>query len=164
MLALSPLQEPVVYGSRTTLEGKARGVPNVELQERSGAGWKTVATLTPANGVVSRVVRPAKTVVYRLLAGTIPSSAVRVSVAPFIRLHVPPDRSGFWGVERPAFGGQTIQVQRQQGSGWRTVARTTVTAAGKFTIARTVAPGVYRARFSPGHGLVTGVSPTVTVG
>jgi hypothetical protein len=146
------------------LEGTVRGVPSVELQERGEADWKTVATLTPANGAISRVVRPTKTVAYRLLADTIPSGAVRIAVAPFIRLHVPPDRSGFWGVERPALAGQTVQVQRQQGAGWRTVARTTVTAAGKFTIARTVPPGTYRARFSPGHALVTGVSPTVTVG
>jgi stage II sporulation protein D len=164
MLALSAPQEPVVYGSKTRLGGTVRGVASVDLQVEGEAGWKTVATLTPTDGAVSRAVRPTKTVAYRLLAGTIASGSVRVAVAPFIRLHVPPDHSGFWGVERPTFTGQTVQIQREQSSGWRTIARTTVTAAGKFTIARAVSPGTYRARLSPGHGLVSGISPDVRVG
>jgi stage II sporulation protein D len=164
VLALGTPPQPVAYGARTQLSGTARGVSTVELQERAAGGaWRTVANLTPRAGAVAPRIKPTSTTRFRLAVGDISSSPVAVAVARSVRLHVPPDLSGFWGRVRPAAAGVAVRIQRQAGAGWRTVAAARTKASGRFTLPRPVAPGSYRARVAAGAGFVTGVSKLLVV-
>jgi stage II sporulation protein D len=164
VLALSGPGDPVVFGSRATLTGLARGADGVKLQARPyGGTWRDAGPLSPRNGAVAPLVKPQISTSYRLAVGSVAGTAVRVAVAPFLRLHVPNDRTGFWGVVRPALAG-TVAIQRLGQSGWTTVAKAPVDKAGKFTAQLAVQLGSYRARLAPGHGFAAGTSPLLKVG
>ena len=165
VLALGPPPAPVTYGTRALLSGTARGVSSVGLQElvEPAGSWQTVAKLNPKGGTVAPRVKPHASARYRLAVGAITSASVSVSVAPAVGLHVPYDLSGFWGTVLPAAAGDSVRIQRQAGSGWRTVAVTKTDAQGHFTVATPVAAGTYRARalvqgFTPGFSLPLAVS------
>jgi SpoIID/LytB domain protein len=162
VLALGAPVTPLAYGTTTALSGTARGVSSVELQQFAAGNWKIVSTLTPHGGAVAPRVKPEQSSRFRLVAGTVASDPVVVAVAPSVRLHVPPARTGFWGAVRPGAAGTTVTVQRQAGSAWRVVARVKTTARGRFTILRSVVPGTYRARVSA-KGFAPGLSTPVTV-
>ena len=90
VLALGAPSTPLTYGTATALSGTARGVSSVDLQQLDpGGGWKTVSKLTPRGGAVAPKVRPSQSSRFRLVVGTIASDAVRVAVAPSVRLHAP---------------------------------------------------------------------------
>jgi stage II sporulation protein D len=163
VLALGAPPQPVAYGTAMKLAGTARGVSSVELQARGDSGgWETVATLTPKGGAVAPKIRPTATSRYRLTADDISSAPVAVPVTRRIVLHVPPDQTGFWGAVRPG-AGVLVRVQRQAGPAWRTIAAARTNAAGRFTVARSVTPGTYRARVAAGAGFVTGLSKLLVV-
>jgi stage II sporulation protein D len=161
VLALGAPTSPLVYGTTTALNGTARGVSSVALQELDAGGWKTISKLTPHGGAVLPRVKPGQSSRFRLAVGTIASNSVAVAVAPSVRLHVPVELTGFWGTVRPGVAGATVTVQRQAGSAWRAVATMKTNAQGRFTIARSVTPGTYRARVSA-KGFAPGVSKPVT--
>lgn len=163
VLALGAPTQPLTYGSGAALTGTARGVASVDLQQRpSGGAWGTVATLTPRGGSVAPKVKPAASSRFRLAVGDISSAPVAVNVARSISLHAPYDLSGFWGAVRPAAVGAWVQIQRQAGPAWRTIATRKTTARGRFTVSRAVVPGTYRARVLAGGGFVPGISKPVT--
>jgi stage II sporulation protein D len=163
VLALGAPASPVTYGSSAALSGTARGVSSVALQQRAAAGdWKTVAQLTPRGGLVTPKVKPDASTKFRLVVGTIASDPVSVAVAPSIRLHVPSDLTGFWGTVKPTTAGVTVAIQRQVGAAWRLVVREKTTDQGRFTVARAVTAGTYRARVSA-RGFAPGFSRPVTV-
>jgi hypothetical protein len=56
-----------------------------------------------------------------------------------------------------------VAIQRQQGSGWATVAGATIDGAGNFIAKLQLTGGVYRARVSPGRGFAVGTSPALQV-
>jgi hypothetical protein len=56
-----------------------------------------------------------------------------------------------------------VAVQRLVGSSWRVAGTATVDVAGAFEASVELTPGSYRARVSPGRGLVPGVSPVLRV-
>jgi stage II sporulation protein D len=161
VLSLGAPAVPVTYGTAAALTGTARGIPSVDLQEQGADGsWKTVTTLTPRGGAVAPKVKPDKSSKFRLVVGTIASDSVPVAVAPSVRLHIPPALTGFWGTVKPAGAGTTVTVQRQAGSASRAVVQLKTTAQGRFTVARTVAPGTYRVRVSA-KGFAPGFSKPV---
>jgi stage II sporulation protein D len=163
VLALGAPAQPVAYGTAARLQGTARGVGRVDLQQRGDDGrWETVATLKPRGGSVAPKIRPKESSRFRLAVGEISSSAVAVPVARSIRLHAPYDLSGFWGTVKPAAAGVAVRVQRQAGPAWRTIATARTMPNGRFVLERPVTAGTYRARVSAGAGFVTGVSATVT--
>jgi stage II sporulation protein D len=163
VLALGAPTEPITYGSGTALSGTARGVGAVGLQQRvPGGPWETLATLKPRGGSIAPRVKPTTSSRFRLAVGEISSAPVAVNVARSVSLHAPYDLSGFWGAVRPVGAGATVQVQRQAGTAWRTIATAKTNARGRFTIARAVTPGTYRARIPAGNGFVPGVSQPVT--
>jgi stage II sporulation protein D len=165
VLALGAPAGPVAFGTAAQLPGTARGVGQVELQQRApGGAWQTVAKLTPRGGAVAAKIRPTETSRFRLAVGEMSSSPVAVPVARSLRLHVPNDLTGFWGTVRPAAAGVSVRIQKQAGVAWRTVATATTKPTGRFTLARTVAPGTYRVRVAAGAGFVTGLSKPVAVG
>jgi stage II sporulation protein D len=165
VLALGGPPEPVAFGTATRLDGTARGVGAVELQQRDAGGrWQTVSKLTPRDGSVTPKIRPRASSRFRLAVGDLSSSAVAVPVARFVRLRVPRDLTGFWGTVRPAGAGIAVRIQRQTGGGWRTIATARTKPNGRFTVARAVLAGTYRARVAAGAGFVTGVSAPVGTG
>jgi stage II sporulation protein D len=163
VLVLGAPAKPVTYGSAAALSGIARGVSSVELQQRAGSGaWETVTKLTPKGGTIAPKVKPGSSSKFRLLFGSIASAPVGVAVSPSVRLHVPADLSGFWGTVKPLGPGASVQVQRQAGLGWRPVAVAPTNANGRFTIARPVGSGTYRARVVV-KGFAPGFSRPVTI-
>ena len=54
------------------------------------------------------------------------------------------------GSIRPALGGAPVQLQRQEGTAWRTIGAAITDARGAFSVAGDSAPGSYRVRVAPG--------------
>jgi len=162
VLALGAPSTPLTYGTRTALNGTARGCTSVQLQQLDSDGWKTVSTLTPRGGAVAPKVRPSQSSQFRLVVGSIASDPVPVAVAPSVRLRAPADLTGFWGTVKPRAAGATVTIQRQAGSAWRAVASVKTTAQGRFTLSRAVTPGTYRARVST-KGFAPGLSKPVSL-
>ena len=166
VLLLTSPAKPLAYGAAGRLTGLARGVGRPVLEQRVGAGWRTVATVQPqANGTFSVTVRPTATGQYRLNTGTARTAVTRLGVAPRIVLKPVTDPMELRGTVRPALAGAAVEIQRQNGGGnWQIVGRATVDAQSEFVVAMHVPPGSYRARVpAPGRGLVAGTSATLVV-
>jgi stage II sporulation protein D len=164
MLSLSGPAAPVAYGTRTSLAGVAKGARRVQLQALvyGETSWRTVGSLMPRGGRVTPVVRPRIATSYRIVADGVPSAAITVAVAPTLRMQARADRTGFLGTVRPA-GESVVQIQRQAGSAWRTVATAEQNQRGGFNAVYALVPGTYRAVVPAGGGFVTGVSPVIQV-
>jgi stage II sporulation protein D len=164
VLALGGPGTAVSYGSTARLSGVARGISPVTLQQRTAGVWQKAVTVTPAHdGTVAVAVRPTVTTDYRLASGKVVGGLARVPVAPVIRIVPPRTQSALQGTVRPVVTGAAVTIQRQEGTTWVPVARTTVDTAGSFAAQLQLTSGTYRARVTPGHGLVPGVSPVLQV-
>lgn len=164
VLALSGPPQAVLYGQRARLNGVARGLGAAVLQEWKGSAWQPLGTLKATTGAVSVVVRPTATTQYRLVTGKVAAPPVRVSVASLVRFYPTRTQDELRGYVRPtALAGARVAIQRQQGSGWATVAGTTIDSAGNFIANLRLTGGVYRARVSAGQGFVPGTSPVLQV-
>ena len=165
VLSLSAPSAPVVYGSRGRLNGIARGLPNAVLQQLNGSTWQSVATVKPdKDGAVTALVKPPVSMRYRLTSGKVTAGSVRVPVAPLVRFYAPHTPDQLRGYVRPlSLSGATVVIQRQQGSGWATVAQTSVEADGTFLAKLPLTTGVYRAHVGSGRGFVAGWTPVLQV-
>ena len=164
VLSLAGPSAPVVYGSSVRLAGVARAVGEASLQQRTASGWQDVASVpVTKTGAVSLAVKPRATTQYRLASGKVAAAAVRVPVAALARLYPPQTPDELRGYMRPVLPGSPVLVQRQSGTAWTTVARAAVAADGTFTATLRLVDGTYRARVTPGHGLVTGTTPILQV-
>jgi stage II sporulation protein D len=165
VLALSGPQQAVLYGQRARLNGVARGLGSAVLQEWKGSAWQALGALKAStSGNVSVVVRPAASTQYRLASGKVAAAPVRVPVASLVRFYAPRTQDELRGYVRPAtLAGGRVAIQRQQGSGWATVAGATIDGAGNFIAKLQLTGGVYRARVSPGRGFAVGTSPALQV-
>jgi len=165
VLSLNAPTVPVVYGSRVRLNGLARGLSQAVLQQRAGSDWQAVGTVkADKEGALTVVVKPTLTTQYRLASGKVTAAAVRVPVASLVRFYAARTPDQLRGYVRPVLlAGATVVIQRQQGSGWATVARTTVSADGTFLAKLQLTTGVYRARVGSGHGFVAGTTPEIQV-
>jgi hypothetical protein len=67
------------------------------------------------------------------------------------------------GLVKPLLPGAAVQLQRQAGTAWTTVARTTVGSDGSFGASVNLAPGAYRARVVAGKGFAVGLSAILQV-
>jgi hypothetical protein len=67
------------------------------------------------------------------------------------------------GTVRPALPGASVQVQRQRGASWATVATATPDTTGSFAVSKPLGPGSYRVRWAPGRGLAPGISQLLAV-
>lgn len=165
-LGLSAPRGPaVIYGARARLDGVARGFTPVVLEARVGsAAWSQLGTVTPSpEGAVSTVVKPLKATQYRLRSGKVFSSSVLVRVAPLVKLAAATDQTSLRGSVKPVLEGAPVEVQRQSGTMWKTVARAGLNADGTFQAMLTLSPGMYRARVAPGRGLAAGSSAPLRV-
>jgi SpoIID/LytB domain protein len=158
LLSLTPPAAPVAYGQTATIAGVVRGLASVPvLEQRSGSVfWSPGPPVEPAaDGSFTIVTRLQRTTDYRLGAGTIRGTPLRIAVAPVVRL-----AGGGRGTVRPAAAG-TVDIQVQQGT-WRKLTTATVDASGAFD-AGALPSGTYRARYAPGGGLAAGVSPPLVI-
>jgi stage II sporulation protein D len=161
-LALARPEKPAVFGIKFGLSGVARGLGKVALEERPvGGAWGPLKNVSGAS--FTTAVRPEVTTDYRLVAGTARSGVVRLGVAPHVRLVTAAAGTELRGVVRPLLPGARVEIQRLGGVSWNTVARTTVNEEGKFQVAVLLETGSYRARVSPGRGLVPGTSAVIDV-
>jgi stage II sporulation protein D len=165
-LALDAQPKPVVYGSRASVTGLARGLPAVTLERRfaPGAPWEQPVPVTPgADGRFALAVEPLASTEYRLASGTVRGTPVRLAVAPLVRLAAPTDGAALRGTVKPLLPGAVAVLQRLDGAAWREVARAPIDAAGGFEARLQLTPGTYRARVAPGRGFAPGVSPVLDV-
>ena len=165
VLSLPQPAKPHVFGGTTRLTGTARGVDGFRMEHLGPTGWRVVATPKPAaDGSLSVAVRPTATAQYRLSLGGARTGAIRLGVAPQVRLLPVMDALELRGTMRPAIIGAAVEIQRQTGTVWGRVGRATVAEDGTFSAAINVPPGRYRARITrPGRGLVAGTSQTLVV-
>ena len=148
-LALTPPAVPLSYGGTASLAGVARGVQGVSLEAKGADGtWQTVSPVTPAaDGSFSITIRPQATTQYRLASGDIRAALLKVAVAPLVSASL---AAGMvQGSMKPALSGAAVQIQRQDGVGWTTVATGTTDVSGAFAVSaaltrlipRTLCPG-----------------------
>jgi SpoIID/LytB domain protein len=164
VLSLNGPPTPVAYGSSARLSGVVRGMSGVQLEAHTNGLWQQVTTVKPASdGSITVAVAPRVTTTYRLATTKVSAAAARVPVAWLVRLIPPRTQTELRGTVRPLVSGAAVAIQRQQGSKWVTVARTTVSDAGAFDAQLQLTSGTYRARVSAGHGLVAGVSAILQV-
>ncbi len=165
VLSLTAPPQPVTYGGRGKLTGVARGLPQAVLQQLQGDSWTDVASLTAdQDGVVTVLVKPTVTTLYRMSSGKVSAAPIRVPVAPLAHFYPSRTPDRLTGYVRPAsLAGTTVLIQKQQGDAWPTVGQTTVDANGDFLAKLQLTTGVYRARVSSGHGFVVGFSPVLQV-
>jgi hypothetical protein len=128
-----------------------------------GDTWKPLAVLRSRGGRVTATLSPKVTTDYRISSGFVRSGVVRLAVAPAVRISPAGDRTSVSGVVKPLLPDAPVQVQRQVDNGWKTVATTTVTSYGAFTVSLDLTPGTYRARVIAGKGYAAGISPVLTV-
>jgi stage II sporulation protein D len=166
LLALTAPTATATFNTELKLTGVARGLAAVTLEFRPLRGsWRAVGSARATRGGrVSITVRPRETGDYRLISRSTRSAAVRVSVAPYVRFYALPDSTTLRGYARPILPGAPVALQRLEGATWRNVAQATVDERGDFQAQVALIPGDYRARVSPGHGFVPGVTPVLRVG
>ena len=160
-LSLSPPKTPVTYGGAGSLRGTARAVGLTTLEARPAGGlWQAVGRVAGDRvGAFSAVVRPQLTTEYRLAAGGIRAAVIKVGVAPRVDARIA--AGAVSGSIRPVVAGAPVQLQRQAGTAWSTIATGVTDASGAFSLAdATLGPaaGAYRVRVAPGRGLVPGFS------
>jgi stage II sporulation protein D len=163
LLSLSP---PVraAYGSVFELTGTARGVEGrVVLEGQTpGGAWQQVAVVRPrSDGTFSVKVRPKASTSYRLAVGDVSGALVSVPVEAVVEASVAARL--LEGKLRPALAGTAVEVQREAGGAWATIATARTDPRGAFALARKLRPGSYRVRVAPGNGLEPGVSRALAV-
>jgi len=160
-VALAAPAEPLAYGGAAALTGKAQGVAGITLEQKPTNGtWQPAGTVTPAaDGTFSMPIRPSATTLYRLAIGSTRSAAVQVPVTPAVSATV--GTGAVQGSVKPPVAGAAVQLQRQSGTSWTTVATAKTDVAGAFSVAAQLAPGSYRVRCAPGNGLSPGVSQPI---
>jgi stage II sporulation protein D len=165
VLRLDQPAEAAVYGSGVRLTGIARGLPAPTLaSSQSGATWTPVGPLQrETSGVASLVVKPERTLRYRIEVKGAASPPILLHVAPRVQLALAADGTGLSGTVRPRLPGADVTIERRRGSGWAEVARVKVDKAGSFRAALAVSPGSYRARVAATEGFVEGVTSVLAV-
>jgi SpoIID/LytB domain protein len=164
LLQLLPPKKPVAYGGAGSLTGFVRGAAaGVTLEARPAGGtWTAAGELAPnADGTFATIVHPDVTTQYRLAFGTVRAAVAKVAVAPLVA--VQQSTAGLAGSVQPAVASAPVELQQQNGTAWTTISSTATDGTGSWAFAGTLAPGLYRVRCTPGHGLVAGVSPTLQV-
>ena len=165
VLRLDRPTAPVVFGSSTSLTGIARDLPAPSLAASAdGKTWTRVAALhADASGGISQLVRPTKSMRYRIEVSGASSPALLLAVAPRLRLAAPVEANALTGTVRPRLSGAPVTVERLRPAGWASVAKTVVDGSGAFRASLAVPPGSYRARVPATAGFAPGVTPVLEV-
>jgi hypothetical protein len=116
-----------------------------------------------SDGTVSALVKPAKTMRYRIEVKGSASPALLVQVAPRVKLAIGTEPASLTGIVRPKVTGAPVSIERLKGTIWTEIARKNVDATGAFQTQVPLVPGSYRARVAATEGLAEGLSPVLTV-
>jgi stage II sporulation protein D len=169
VLALDPLPAtPVTYGSAVRLTGLGRGLPDLELEERvpPAVAWTPNREIrTAADGSFSVAIRAASPAEFRATTGGVSTPPTAVVVAPRVNLKASADLTSLVGAVRPKLTGARVQIQHldDAASSWMSLAQTTVSASGRFTVTPSLLGGTYRARVFAGRGWAAALSQKVLV-
>src|SRR3954447_4478053 len=163
LLSLAPAAKTIVFGGAVSLTGFARGIDAVSLEAKTGTqGWTPLGDLLlDGEGAFATIIKPQAATQYRLVSGSVRAGLAKVAVAPRVDAQV--TAAGARGTVRPPLAGAPVQLQRQPGAGWTTVAAGATDAAGAFSFAQALPTGAYRVRCAPGHGLAAGLSASIAV-
>jgi stage II sporulation protein D len=169
VLALDPLPTATVtYGTATTLTGLGRGLSGLELEERAppAAAWTPDrAVRTAADGSFSVAIKPVAPAEYRVSSGGVTTSSTKLVLAPRVTLKASADLTSLVGAVRPKLPGALVQIQQldDAAGSWTPVAKTTVSASGRYGVVPSILSGTYRARVVAAHGWAVALSPKVLV-
>jgi hypothetical protein len=163
VLALVRPTGAVAYGTPVMLTGTVRGIDAVSLQGKAaGSDWQPVAGISPgADGSFSVTVDPQATTQYRLAAGIVRASLIRVPVVPVVSAAL--KAGAVQGVVRPAAAASKVTLQEQSSGHWLKVTTATVDSQGRFSLAASTSAGTYRVRASGEAGLSPGLSRPLVV-
>src|SRR5207253_10532696 len=103
---------------------------------------------------------PTQTTDFRLSVGA-SRVVVRVPLSPAVALQQ--GDAALTGNVQPALAGNAVDLQRQDGASWSSIAFAAVAADGSFSAPATLEPGSYRAVVAAGGGLAVGISPVLLV-
>jgi SpoIID/LytB domain protein len=165
VLRLDAPAEPVVYGAGVRVTGIARGLAAPVLaSSQSGSSWTPVGTLVrETSGVASLVVKPERTMRYRIEVTGAASPPILLRVAPRVQLSQTADGLGLAGTVRPRLRGAGVTIERRRGNGWAEIAQTNVDNTGAFRVELDMSPGSYRARVPATGSYAEGVTATLAV-
>ena len=162
LLRLRTSVRTVAYGTAATLDGAAADGVTLEALPAGTRNWAQAgAPDAGSDGSFSLSVKPRLTTEYRLAYGSARVGLVTVSVAPRVSASVA--AGAIAGTAKPAAAGAPVQLLRRDGSAWTAVSTTATDAAGGFGFGGAPVAGTYRVRVTPGHGLVPGLSASLTV-
>jgi stage II sporulation protein D len=163
LLRLAAASGTMTYGGAVSLSGLVRGADSVALEAKPfGLDWAPAGELlVGADGSFSTIVHPQIATQYRLAWGNVRGGLASIAVA--VRVDATIAKGVATGTTNPEVANAAVQLQRSSNGagGWQTAAIATTDAAGAFSlVAPAPAPGVYRVRVAPGHGLAPGLSKT----
>jgi stage II sporulation protein D len=165
LLQLLPPARAMTFGGTAELTGFVRGTGDpLSLESRApGGAWQPAGALSlGADGTFAVPVEPQVTTQYRLVWGSVRAGLARVGVAPLVSV-AQTGTTGVAGTVAPVVAGSVVELQQQSGTAWTTVSSATLGADGSWSFGGRLAPGTYRVRCAPGHGLVAGMSGTLQV-
>ncbi|HEX6700131.1 MAG TPA: SpoIID/LytB domain-containing protein [Gaiellaceae bacterium] len=157
----------IVFGAAAQLTGIARNATGAAVEQRPAGSsvWAPLAAIpAPKDGAFAFTVKPKITTSYRVAMGAARTQPVRLPVAPLVRFY--PLRAAateLRGLVRPVLPGARVDVQRLDGTAWKTMKRVQVDDKGDFDASLQLARGSYRARATPGRGFVPGTTRVLEV-
>ena len=166
VLAIERPTGPVAFGAKLNLRAVARGLGKVTVEQRAAGTpeWAALSTIKPrSDGTLAVGVKPRMVTHYRLSTKDATSVAVRVAVAPLVKISTALDGTGLVGLVRPAQAGTVVQVQRRIGTAWKPAGTAVVDDVGRWAATISLDAGSYRARVPAGAGLAAGTSAVLTV-
>jgi SpoIID/LytB domain protein len=157
VLAVERPAGPVAFGKGIDLGALAHGLGKVTVEQRPAGerAWTPFSTIAPrADGVVSMRVKPKLSTSFRLVTEAVTSAPMRVTVSPLVRIATALDGSGLVGLARPAPTGSVVQVQRLNGTTWKSVAGARTDDTGRWAATLPLRAGSYHAWIgaTPGYG------------
>ncbi len=165
VLRLDQPRETAVFSAPLRLGGIARALPAPMLfSSPDGSSWTEVGALQrETSGLASVVVKPERTLRYRIEVAGAASPAVLVQVSPRILLALGAEPMTLSGTVRPRLSGATVAIERRAGTTWKRIVRSTVDQTGAFRAKLRLVPGEYRARIPATGGYAEGVTSVLSV-
>ena len=164
VLALDKPAKPLVYGVASPLTGIARAVTKPRVERLDAGKWALAAPIDrEPDGTFTVALKANGKSSYRVAGSGAASPPITLGVSAYVRLDPAASATSLSGRGRPVVAGAPVTIQRNAGSGWTTVASTSLDASGRFSADVTVQPGTYRARYAPRHGVLVGISPILRV-
>jgi len=164
LLQLSPSARTITYGGALSLRGVVRGASGLSLEAKPAGGtWADAGPLpVDPDGTFALLVRPQVSTQYRLAWGDARACLAKIAIAARVSAVV--TAQGVQGTLHPLASGAPVQLQQRQDDGtWATVDSATADSSSAWSFTAQLAPGTYRVRAAPGHGVAAGVSAPFTV-